>query len=134
MKLSIATVAAIITALAPSAASADDRLVSFFESVHLFPEANYYTSDTTDKHSSERSTSCHTYGSALVFPLFIRNIQRVADMDIIDSSDASAAIANVAPSHEVQTLLLAKSSQYHVDHTRDGNLVSKSDGNIGFYV
>lgn len=133
MKLSIATVAA-ITALAPSAANADDRHVRFLDSAHLFPEANYHTSDTTDNLSSDRSTHGRTYGSAVVFPLFMRKIQRMAGIDAIDSSDAPAALANDAPFHEVQTLLLTKSSQYHVDRTRDGKPVTKSDGNVGFYV
>jgi len=116
--------AAIAAAIMPSV-QADDRHVSYLDSTHLFPGADFNVdidaaTQSSDASNNRQSYDSKVYGKALVFPAFIRKMQQ-----------ATGRIVNLPEGYsfhdvQVQTLYLTESSVRHID----ARVEEKGDYNI----
>mmetsp|Transcript_4589 Transcript_4589/g.7109 ORF Transcript_4589/g.7109 Transcript_4589/m.7109 type:complete len:240 (-) Transcript_4589:675-1394(-) len=126
--------AAIAAAIMPSV-QADDRHVSYLDSTHLFPGADFNVkvdaaTQSSDASNNRQSYDSKVYGKALVFPAFIRKMQQ-----------ATGRIVNLPEGysfhdHDVQTLYLTESSVRHTDVRVEGMtpLEDSDESLTAFYV
>jgi len=118
-----------------SVAGARHGHVSPLDSTRLFPDADFRVDIDPAIHSSDAPNNGlvdgRAYGSASIFPTFIRKMQQ-ATGNVVNLPEGYSYHAA-----QVQTLYLTKSSVRHTDYRLEGAPVNPSDPNgslTAFYV
>mmetsp|Transcript_25285 Transcript_25285/g.50614 ORF Transcript_25285/g.50614 Transcript_25285/m.50614 type:complete len:125 (-) Transcript_25285:98-472(-) len=113
--------AAIAAAIMPSV-QADDRHVSYLDSTHLFPGADFNVdidaaTQSSDASNNRQSYDSKVYGKSSVFPAFIRKMQQATGR-IVNSSEGYSFHEVQVQTHRVLcAILMQELREWHLSRT-----------------